>query len=288
MVKTPEKTSSLKADIMVKASLLTGPLARHLYYFLGFQLVNALVHLVLLSIIAFFHFLLDHRLADIQDWVFFHGWEILGLGKLLSLAVMSRFLGVLSIERRPFFSLIQLKKGIWRKEVFICLVFSLLGLIIIGSPFQEPNYEFSFYRIVVNSFGVAIFFLSEAFLLLALNEWMPLKRGQWPIEIICFSFLSFVIHKSLFVFGTGWDGTVIFHLIMVYFFLKLRGDHAWLHSCVYTVLYIVPLCVFFGVDPLWADKFSFFRFSHTIGGVEVGVFTVLSIFYLRRRRIGYS
>lgn len=271
---------------MVKAKFLTTTLSRHFYFFLGFHFINAIVHLIILSTIAFFHFLLDHRLADIQDWVFFHGWEVLMIGKIISLVVIFRFLGILSFERKPLIHLLAFNRGFWRKELFICLAFSLAGLIIVGSPSREVSYEFSLYRLTMNSLGVLVFYLSEALLVLALNKWLPLKRGQFPVEIFFFSLISFIVHKNLFVFGQGWNAPVIFHFIMIFSLLKMRGDFSWLHAVTWAVVFLVPLSVVFGMDPLWTHQFSPFEFGHDITGIEIGVFTLLTLFYLKRRKLG--
>ncbi len=271
---------------MVKATFFTTNLSRHFYYFFGFQFINAIVHLVILSIISFFHFLLDHRMADIQDWVFFHGWEVLALGKIIALVAIFRFLGILSFERKPLLHLLAFNRGFWRKELFICISFSLIGILFLGSPIQDETYEFNLYRFIVNLIGVSSFYLGEGLLVLALNKWLPLKRGQFSIEVVCFSLISFLIHKNLFVYGQGWNGVIIFHLIMVFSLLKMRGDFSWLHSFLWTLLFLVPLAIGFGMDPIWTDQFSPFEFLNEMTGIEVGVFTLLTLFYVRRRKLG--
>jgi hypothetical protein len=80
-----------------------------------------------------------------------------------------------------------------------------------------------------------------------------------------------------------WQGDVIFSLILVFYLLKVRGEFVWLHSLLAIVLLFSPLSTFFGLDPLWGSKFSPFQFTGTIGGLEVGVFTLLILVFLRRK-----
>lgn len=236
--------------------------------------------------VAFFHFLLSHRMADIQDWVFFHGWEILALGKVISLIIVSRFIGILSSERRPFYNLYSYKRGFLKKDLFIALVIFLLGMIIIGLPKSSPTFELDFYRVAVSYVGQFIFYGSEVLILLALNEYLPLKRKQWHLEVVLFSLLTFLIHKSVFLYGERWEGHVIFFFILIFYSLKMRGEFGWIHPVLTIFLLVGPISSFFGLDPLWGSRFSPFYFGKPITGLEIGVFTLVSLLYFRRRQLG--
>lgn len=254
-----------------------------MYYFLGFHVANAIVHLLVLSIIAFFHFLLDHRMADIQDWVYFHGWEVVSLGKIIALVIISRFVGILSIERRPFVALFLHKRGFIKKDVLIALAIFTLGVVIVGRPNHVPSSETDFYRVLMSFVGHLVFYGSDALLILALNEYLPIKRSYWHYQVVLFSLLSYVIQRNVFLFGVRWEADVIFSLILVFYLLKVRGELVWLHSFIAIVLLFAPLSTFFGLDPLWGNKFSPFVFSGTISGLEIGVFTFIVLIFLRRK-----
>jgi|GEM_PF-2526914 len=257
---------------------------RHFIYFLSFHLINGLVHLVLLSIVAFFHFLLDHRLADIQDWVFFHGWEILIIGNVVSLYILTRFLGILSIERKPFLSLIKNNKGIFRKEVLASLIIFLLGLILLGKPTTSPSYEPDMYRILISILGQFVLYGSECLILLSLNKYLPLRRKQWHFELILFSLITFFIHKLVFLYGIRWEGQIIFQFILLFYLLRLRGEFVWLHSFLFIGFLVAPVAALFGLDPIWGERFSPFTFTSKVGGLEVGCFTFVTLVYLRAKR----
>lgn len=225
-------------------------------------------------------------MADIQDWVFFHGWEILSFGKVLSIFLVSRFVGILSTERRPFLSLYFYKKGFLKKDIFIALVIFILGLVIVGKPKSSPTYELDFYRVVVSYIGQVIFYGSEALLILALNEYLPLKRKHWHIQVILFSLISFIAHRSVFLFGERWEGQVIFFFILVFYSLKMRGEHGWIHSLLVILFLVAPVSSLFGLDPLWGSRFSPFYFVNKVTGLEIGVFTLVSLLYFRRKKLG--
>lgn len=249
-------------------------------------MVNAIVHLLVLSVVAFFHFLLEHRMADIQDWVYFHGWEVVSLGKIIALFIISRFVGILSIERRPFISLFHLKRGFLKKDILIALTIFILGIVIVGKPNHVPTAEIDTYRVMMSFVGHLVFYGSDALLILALNEYLPLKRSYWPYQVVLFSLLSYLIQRNVFLFGVRWEGDVIFSLILVFYLLKVRGEFVWLHSFLAITLLFSPLSTFFGLDPLWGSKFSPFQFTGAMGGLEIGVFTLLTLVFLRRKTNG--
>ncbi len=259
-------------------------LVHHIYYFLGHYLVHALIYLIILSVIAFFHFLLDHRLADIQDWIFFHSWWILIFTKSVSFFVTSRFTGILSFERRPLLHLLSHKKGISRTEVFVAITIFILGMVFTGRPIWRENYEWEVSLLFLNYFGVGLFFGLDALLLLTLNDELPLSRKSWNIEVALFSFLAFLFNKWTYFYGLNWSGQIVFFYCLVFYSLKLRGDFVWLHSFLLITLLIAPLCALFGQGPLWSGLYSPFSFSAPLGSLEIGVFTIITIFYFNSKR----
>lgn len=222
-------------------------------------------------------------MADIQDWVFFHGWEILALGKVISLFIVSRFVGILSIERRPFLYLFQFKRGILSKDILIALIIFILGIIIIGDPLHVKTSEINIYQIISTFIGQIIFYGTDALLILALNEYLPIKKGDWVYEVILFSLISFFVQRSVFLFGIRWEADVIFSLIFVFYLLRFRGEFVWLHSLVVIIFLFAPLATFFGLDPILGNRFSLFTFTNRVGALEVGVFTLMTLFYLKKK-----
>jgi len=222
-------------------------------------------------------------MADIQDWVFFHGWEVVALGKLMSLFLVSRFVGILSIERRPFLQIFQFNRGMIRKDVLVALIIFLLGIVIVGDPKIIPNFEFNFYQVTISFIGQLIFYGSDALLILALNQYLPLKKRYWNYQIVIFSLISFIIQRNVFLFGLRWEGDVIFSLILVFYLLRFRDENVWLHSLLTILLLFAPLATIFGLDPLWGSRFSPFSFTNRVSGLEVGVFTLMTLFYLKNK-----
>lgn len=222
-------------------------------------------------------------MGDIQDWVFFHGWEVVSFGKVVAVLIMARFIGILSIERRPFLHLLQFQKGLLRKEVLMAITIFILGVVIVGDPVHVNGSELNIYRIIISFIGHVIFYGSDALIILSLNKFLPLKPGQWRYQVVLFSLISFIVQQNVFLFGVGWKGSVIFTLILCFYLIRAGRDYVWL-NCVMTILVLfAPLATFFGLDPLWGNKFSPFKFTGEVGGLEIGVFTLITLFFLKRK-----
>ncbi len=222
-------------------------------------------------------------MGDIQDWVFFHSWEVVALGKVIALIIIARFIGILSIERRPFLHLFQFQRGHMRKDVLMAMIIFILSVVIVGDPQHVAGSELNLYRILVCFVGHVIFYGSDGLVLLALNKFLPLKPGLWRYQVVLFSFISFFVQRNVFLFGVGWKGEVIFAVIFCFYLIRSKGDYVWMHSLVAIVVLFAPLATFFGLDPLWGDRFSPFRFTGQVGGLEIGVFTLLALVFLKKK-----
>ena len=266
-------------------SFLEPNLINHIYYFLGYYLTHGLTYVVVLSVISFFHFLLDHRLADIQDWIFFHSWWILIFTKSVSFFVVSRFTGILSFERKPLIHLLMYRKGISRNEVYVAMLIFILGMILLGKPIWREGFEWEISLVILNYIGVSLFFGLDALLILTLNDELPLERKSWIGEIILFSIMGFLFNKWTYFYGLNWSAQTIFFYLIVFFALKLRGDYVWLHSFILITALIAPLCSFFGLGPLWNGLYSPLFFSAPIGSLEIGVFSILTLIYFNSKRL---
>ena len=58
-------------------------LFKNLVYYASYWLLILIVHHILISTVAFFHFQLDHRLGTIEEWIFAKGWEIILVSKVI-------------------------------------------------------------------------------------------------------------------------------------------------------------------------------------------------------------
>lgn len=63
-------------------------------FFLSYIVVFLLIYLFTVSIVIFFHFLLDHSLGIIEGWIFYRGWRIIIFSKIVTFYIVTVFLTV--------------------------------------------------------------------------------------------------------------------------------------------------------------------------------------------------
>ena len=56
-------------------------------YYLGYCGSLILIQISLVSIVAFFHFLLDHDMAVVENWLTRNAWEMLCFSKITALII---------------------------------------------------------------------------------------------------------------------------------------------------------------------------------------------------------
>ena len=96
---------------------------RHVVYYLGFHVGVWIIQLCLISLAAFFHFLLDHDLGTIENWVFDLGWQIVIFCKVSAFFIIRSFL---NITKDPVTSFKNFVQDLWKipsREVFAISIF---------------------------------------------------------------------------------------------------------------------------------------------------------------------
>ncbi len=96
-----------------------------------YQLLHCLIHLILVSIIMFFHFLLHHGLAVIEVWIYQSAWQILIFSKLAASGIF-----LLAAQKFSFWQFGQIRKLLepnlkfsWDLEILTVISFMLLALL---------------------------------------------------------------------------------------------------------------------------------------------------------------
>ena len=99
-----------------------------------YQIIFILSVVLLSSLSAFIHFLLEHEISIIESWLQNYGWEIVIMAKSMSLAAMYYWS---KVKSRSWPSLKNIRSVLteWVEyKALVLTVFSLLGLYNDGKP----------------------------------------------------------------------------------------------------------------------------------------------------------
>lgn len=86
--------------------MIDSGLLRSLRYYGAYQLMYVAGVLILSSIGAFFHFLLNHEIGIVESWLHNNKWEILIISKLLSFFLLHRWFSMRLYQLKSLKSLV--------------------------------------------------------------------------------------------------------------------------------------------------------------------------------------
>ncbi len=251
---------------------------KHIFYFVLFAVLNWFCHTVLISVIAFFHFILGYRLAVIDDWVFKNAWSIAFLTKTFSAIVIFKLLSVKSNRRSPFKELVG--KGLLTpsREIYLMMILLFTFFFLFGVESLSFSENFKFNRSLRSFFGVFFFYGVEIFVIFSINTFNVLPQKECLYLIPVYSLLFLLHNKVTYFYALGPDFFVFlnfFSLVALIFWQRLN----WSLPISLLLIFVAPLAFFLGLDPIWSDEYSVFTFSKGMkASILVGIYLTPMIY----------
>ena len=258
-------------------------LSKHLGLVLALCSLQWITYNIIMSIVTFFHFKLNHGLSIINEWVFYNGWMIVILTKSVSIWLFLKFLLVGSMRRSPFKSLLLDGIAFPEKEILISLGGIYFFFIFAGGGNLEPSFKVSFSRSSISFICVTIFYLSTVLSLLAIQKQYPLREKCRLDLIPILAFIVLSLERQIFPFAKGMNSTVFSNFVLCQFLIGWK-KYNWSLSAIFILIFVAPCAVLIGFDPVYGDEYSFFSLNQHIGGVLYFVILLLSVFYLFYKR----
>ena len=254
-------------------------LAQQVIYYVGYNFFIVVITLILVSLVAFFHFLLNHRLGIVEEWIFQNSYQILILSKFLSLVGILSFVNARVDMKNPTMTL--LKRGLVFPHYKI-LTISFLQIFVItflAAPKWVSSGDVSILNIFTSFVGTVLFYLFDVFLLVALHDMIPVRGwGSFLLNFI-YSSIFFGVAKFTFFYGTN-VGIFIFFNSFFCFYMSRFGKNNWTFPLVWLVLVGAPLASFMGMDILWKNTYALFEFTQKVDKFELFILMLVSILYL--------
>lgn len=239
-------------------------LFKHILYYGMFHLLVWFFYLLLVSVIAFFHFMLKHHLSDVEDWLFIHGWEIVLITKLGAFFILLKFIYVKNSVRRPFRKLLSDGMLAPIKENFVVITFLLFFLVSLGYPIEAQESKAGLFGQIISLFGNFAFYMVDILFINALRNNYPLD-ATWKkrLELFLFPLIFFLVSKNIFLYETNMNEMVFFNAIFCLYLSDWKRSN-WTYSALYLLLFSCPVSVIFGMDPIWGKTFSFLNMKFSV------------------------
>lgn len=252
------------------------------YFF--YQATVWIFHLLVISLVSFFHLILNHSLGTIAEWINERGWQLIIFTKL---SVMFLFLQFFSLK----FQIINKLKSfyqngkMWPRTDFAVMgIFFFIALLALGRPEINSAIIFEIDNLVLSYLGFIIFFAVDFIFLILLNANFPLAREE--------RFKGAILHSLLFYLGTWISfqyefakvNSIFFFLFFMLLNLSMWRRENWTLPFLFLFFVISPISAFMGFDPVWQNQYSILRFSENISGIEFNLLIGISLLYLHYRK----
>lgn len=263
-----------------------GYFPQHFTYYAAYQLLVLIVHLIIVSFISFFHFLLDHRLSVIEEWAFEKSWEIAILTKVISLYFILKFILIKSESR-------DIKKEILPKKAFsnipmsfyVSSIFLFLLLLWLGNPSFSETRDFSIFNFLISWIGTIIFYCSDLLVLYSLKNYYPLKGGNRALSFLVIPTVFYYCGKIIFIYNSNITFFVVFSMFILMLVSELE-KRQFVYPLLLTTFVIAPFAAIFGIDPLWGNSNSFLVMKHSYSVINLVIVSLIFVGYLLAKHMG--
>lgn len=257
-------------------------LFKNLKYYACYQTLFVIIFIIMSSLGAFFHFLLDHEISIVESWLHNNHWEILITSKLISLFLLSRWFKIRLYELKTVRQLLKELITWPEHRALVISTFILVGYLVIGRPVYT-GISGSWYHYLASFGGIFLYFGIEFIVIAYLDDVLnPKERPSYFwlrlgfIILFAASFrLTIPDYYKLLPFVIFCFSTLIF----------LSGPHfkRWSNVLCFLTLFVAPMAAVFGMDPVWGDDFSPFKINSKLELSFLAVIWMISFSYYKYR-----
>ncbi len=256
---------------------------RHTRWWLFYISIFVIVHVVLSSVGAFFHFLLDHEISIVEGWLHKNGWELTLFSKVFSLFLLQKFLQIRLYRPQSIRTFLKDQWRLPNQNLIVIVFFLFISIVYIGKPvIQTQNLTFFIYHLITY-FSIIIWFLTDYFALVQLRDLFAPEDKILSRWLLVIYFVTFFISFKMVIPDYFSTGTVIhLHFISM---LLITGSkfRQWSNIFFYLALFAAPLATLFGMDPVWGPDFSPFKFHRMPHSAFLITIWMISLAYYRYR-----
>ena len=254
---------------------------RYLIYYNLYGLIFFLLNLCVVSVVASFHFMLDHRIGSVEDWIFRHSWELILVGKLLAFLTTLRIVNYLFHAGNPLIDYFRLTNQHHKRETCILIIFLLFVILMNGKVHLSTTLDQNLNHQILSFWGTFFYYAIDFLLLAYLRFLYPLEKRPFQELFYTLFFPSLFYFYS--VISTDIDREHS-HLIFFNMFLILQiyvhFNLSWVNVALFLIAFVAPLSSIFGLDLIWGNLYSPFVLGNSINLLSSTIFFLAAILYI--------
>ena len=256
------------------------PLGNQVKFYSLFYLCLWSFHLVIISLISFFHLLLGHNIRTIGDWIGDRGWLLIIFAKVSIFYLALQFIRLKSKKLNLLKSYLQNSIQLPRREIFVVVAFMLTGLAGIGKIGFNHSYIFELHRILYSIVGTFVIFSVDYALIVVFEIFFPVETDQQKrLKLFVFPLLFYLFTYITFIY----EQNVSFRLYAYFFLVLYLGEwrrRNWTLPLLFLVAFLVPIHSFMGLDPVWGANYTFFSAQRPVGTFSLFILVGIAVGYL--------
>lgn len=256
---------------------------KNLKYYGFYQLIYVICVVILSSVGAFFHFLLNHEISIVESWLHNNQWEILIVSKLGSLFFINRWFKVKLYQLKPIRTLIkELVKWPEPRAIAVSL-FMLIAYVTLGQVKMSGQNIGYWYNHFASFLGLFLFFGIEFIVIAYLDDVLNEKFEPSKFWLgVGYTALFTIAYK---VSVPDYYGLLPYVVLSFATLIYLSGKsfRSWSNVVCFLILFIAPMGTFFGFDPVWGDDFSPMRVENKLNFAFLAAIWMISFGYYKYR-----
>lgn len=260
-----------------------GNLFNNIKYYASYQLLFVVIFILLSSIGAFFHFLLDHEISIVESWLHNNHWEILIIAKLISLFLLNRWFQMRLYQLRTFRELVRELVHWPEPKAIVISVFMLISyLSLSGVIYTGQNLGYWYYHLA-SFLGLFMFFGIE-FIVIAYLDGVLNKKEQPSLLWLSISYT--LIFAAAFRLSVPDYYKLLPYVVLSFsslVYLSGKSFKSWSNVVCFLIVFVAPMGSIFGLDPVWGDDFSLFKVKEKLGHTLLAVIWMISFSYYKYR-----
>lgn len=237
-------------------------------------------HLILISLVSFFHLILDHNIRTIGDWIGDRGWTLIIISKIIVFYLAMLFVNLKTKKLYSVKSYFRNSIQSPRLEVFVCILFLLIGLMGIGEMKLNSTMIVEIDRMILSIVGTFVFFAIDYVFLVILDIFYPIREESLRFKrIVAMALLFYLFSAATFIY----EQTISLKLFAFFMLLLYLGEWRrknWTLPAIFLLAFIIPCYSLMGLDPVWGEAYSPIVASKKIGTFSIFILIGFAVGYL--------
>ncbi|GEM_PF-4452927 len=270
------------------SSKSTRNLLNHLLFFAAYCLIVWFVHMFVVSIASFIHFLLEHDLRIIEDWITDQGWQIIIISKVLALIPIYIWFEFKNDSKN--FLISKMSSGINTPDIeAVVLIIAAFTLTLLFNVISSNNTftDINFFRFSISYLGTVVFILTDFIIIHAFNFVMPISQRHYIVGCLLLPAITQIATIIIFPYCTNFNASIYLNLSMVLLLTK-TATASWGNSLLFVLACIGPFASFLGTDILWGNHYSLYKISHENFTLAMAAFYIIAICYSHLKTTIYN